>query len=394
MFYFLALSGNPFISQNIEISGLITLIFSTPIILRYKNQFTNRLFLFTIFFFIGFEFLHSFIYDVDYFKTIIKILLLYIFAYAIVLRLGVRFIDVFVKTMVLISLISFIFFIISFIPNLNSFLYHLAARLFPLIPDQNNYTTPTLIIFTFDPSYINGLTLYPRNAGIFWEAGAFGTFLCICYFLYMAKLAPQKLSDLFDKKSLILIVAIFTTTSTTSYLAFSLILFAFSFNMRGFYKIILVLFFIPVLYFGFNSIPFLKDKISDQIDTAEESRNRFGALLLDWEDIKKKPFIGWSRKTEILFQDDLEAAHRPNGISNVIRSYGFIYFSIYMYLIFYTLFKITTFYNLNSKFALIGLFLIFILAFSQLIFDKAFIRGFVFLSITYGFYKKQNYVYV
>ena len=73
---------------------------------------------------------------------------------------------------------------------------------------------------------------------------------------YIIDIKPVKDDDL--------IVAILTTTSTTSYLAFSLILLAFSFNMRGFYKIILILFFIPVLYFGFNSIPFLKDKISEQ----------------------------------------------------------------------------------------------------------------------------------
>jgi len=393
MFYFLALSGNPFVSQNIEISGLITLLFSTPIILKHKKALTNRLFLFIIFFFLGFEVFHSVIFEVDYFKTIIKIVLLYIFAYALIIRLGVNFIDVYVKTMVIISLISFLFFILSFIPNVNTFLYELAVRLFPLTPDQNNYTTPTFIIFTFDPSFINGTTMYPRNAGIFWEAGAFGTFLCMAYFLYLVKKIPKKISDLFDKNSLVLFLAILTTTSTTTYLAFSLILITFSFNLGGFYKIFMVLLFIPVMYISFNKIPFLKEKINYQLETSDESANRFGSLLLDWEDIKKRPLTGWSRKTEILFQDDIESSHRPNGISNLIRSYGFIYFIIYMYLIFYSLKNITSFYSLNKNYALIGLFLILILAFSQLIFDKVFFRGFVFLSITYGFYKKNNYLY-
>jgi hypothetical protein len=385
----LYLSGNPFIRQRIETFTLASLLISLPIILTKPKSISNRLFVISIFFFLGFELFHSIIFEIDYSKTIIKIFLWYFFAFAIIVKLKDKFIDTYVKCMEIISIVSFIFFAICFIPGLNHTLYNFAANLFPLDVDYKSYSTPTLLVFTFDPTFFEGKALYPRNAGIFWEAGAFGSFLCIAYFLKLLKLKPKSINDLFDKQSLILLVAIFTTTSTTCFTALAIILITFSFSIKGFSKVIVIVLLLLSFNIAYNRLEFLKNKIELQLDSAAKTQNRFGSALLDLKDIKKRPLTGWTRKQEVLFEND-EIAHRPNGITNLMRNYGLIYFTFYMVLLYLSLLKITTFYSYSKYFAVMGLIVILVLAFSQLLFDIPFIRGLIYIGFPYGIYLKYR----
>lgn len=385
VFYLLAISGNPYLNENSELAGLMSLVFTIPFLMQQPKVILNKKFLGIILFFIGFEVMHSVYYELDYSRTIIKILLGYLFAYCLILRLRGKFIDYFINTMVIISLISLVFFVLTLSPGINKILFETADKLLPLESAENGYRTPTFLIYTFHYGYYIGTVPYPRNAGIWWEAGAFGVFLGLSYFLHLIQKKPLVIKDMFDKKSIIFIVTMLTTTSTTTFLAFALILIVFTFGMKGFYKIALIILILPVMYISFTKLPFLQEKIEAQLDDAESSNNRFGSVLLDWQDIKKQPLIGWSRRREVLFGDDMLAAHRPNGITNVIRSYGFIYFVVYLLLLYFSFRKITEFYNMPKRLALVGVILILLLVFSQLYLDKPFFRSFVFLSITYGY---------
>ncbi|MEG8947216.1 hypothetical protein [Rosettibacter firmus] len=384
--YMLLLSGNPFFNQNIDLFGSFTLIFFIPIFLRNPKIYFNKTFLLSLLFFVGFEVFHSIIFSLDYSKTIIKIALLYIYGYSIIIYIGKSYINIYVKSMTIIALVSFIFYAINFIHTIIHPLYNLADNLFPLKGDYQNYKTPTLLIYTFDPNYIMGQTQFPRNAGIFWEAGAFGSFLVIAYFLYLLEIKPGSIRGLFDRTSKILILAIITTFSTTCFVALFFVLILFSFKMKGFYKVFVSIFFILLGYYLFINLQFLKPKIEQQFTEAYISANRFGALLLDLKDIKERPLTGWSRRTEVLFGNDLISSHRPNGITNLLRSYGFIYTFLYWFLIYKSFEKITTKYNLSRIYAIAGLTTILILAFSQLLFEKVFFRSIIYLGLNYTSY--------
>jgi hypothetical protein len=119
------------------------------------------------------------------------------------------------------------------------------------------------------------------------------------------------------------------------------------------------------------------------MEVAGNSNNRFGSALLDWSDIKQRPFFGWSRDLEVLFgsEADTFVTHRPNGLTNHLRNYGFINMIFLLIFLYISFKKYFIFLNKKDAKKLSFLFLLIILlsSFSELIFDKVFIRALLFL---------------
>lgn len=94
-----------------------------------------------------------------------------------------------------------------------------------------------------------------RNSGFAWEPGAFG------FFLNMGLLLQLVTNDFkFDKRSKWIMLAIVTTLSTTTYLAFAFIILLY-FRGRG-VKLITVMFFVvPIICVLAAMVPFMFDKI-------------------------------------------------------------------------------------------------------------------------------------
>jgi len=94
-----------------------------------------------------------------------------------------------------------------------------------------------------------------RNSGFAWEPGAFG------FFLNMGLLLQLVTNDFkFDKRSKWIILAIITTLSTTTYLAFSLVILLYL-RGRGVKFITLLIFIAPALCVLAGMVPFMLDKI-------------------------------------------------------------------------------------------------------------------------------------
>jgi len=94
-----------------------------------------------------------------------------------------------------------------------------------------------------------------RNAGFSWEPGAFGFFLNLSLLL---QLVTNNFN--FDKRAKWIMLAILTTLSTTTYVAFAFIILLY-YRGRG-AKLITVLFFVgPILCVLAAMVPFLLDKI-------------------------------------------------------------------------------------------------------------------------------------
>jgi hypothetical protein len=392
MFLLLALSGNPFFTQKLPLFISVLSVISLYYILTNYSGILHYRTLFIFIFFVGYEALHALIFHLDYSATIIKLFLVLLFAFTVVNFLKTRFLKVFLHTMYVICIISFVFTVLCYVPGVGKALYNLAATLFPLKKDFKDYSTPTLIVYTFLPEFFNGTFSYARNAGIFWESGAFAVYLNIALCLKYYTKRIENFGDLFDKQSTVYIIAICSAASTMGFLAMVTVMTFYCFQFKSNLKYIGVILIFTVSALAFSSLDFLGSKIAEQLSVSSKSNNRFGSALLDLKDIGERPFLGWSRRIEVLFKTNVYSAksHRPNGLTNFLRSYGLLYFTVYFYLVYQSFKKIGYYYNTRkTTLALIGILLLWIVSFSELIFDEAFLKSLLFLSMIYQ-PSKQN----
>lgn len=395
MFLVLAISGNPFFNEHFQAIllglSLIPIYYS---INSYKRKITYAtLGIFT--FLLGYEVMHSIMFNLDYSRTYFQVFLKLWIGFSVLQLLKDRFVQVLVDTMVIICIISLVFTFLSYVPGINTFLWNLAPKLFPIAKEYVNSTPRTLVLYTFSFEFFEGKIPYARNSGIFVESGAFSVFLSITLFLNFLTKKIEAVGDLFDRKSLILIITLVSTTSTTGLLVLVVILLAFTFRLRSKWKYVFLLLFAGSVSLAFLNISYLGDKIESQLADSE-SNNRFGAALLDFQDISRRPVLGWSRRIEVLFDSTVNTleTHRPNGLTNFIRSYGLLYFVFYFILVYKSFNHIILHYRYHIRDRVfliwVGILIMWLLSFSQLIYDKLFLKCFMFIHLIYWVYKSTT----
>jgi len=387
MYFLLSISGNTYIgTQKFELFTILSAIIPIVHIARnYKKSVSHRT-IFIFIFLLGYEVMHSLMFKLDYTLTFFKLTLILLLSVAVVDILKDRFIIVLTKTMVIISLISFVFVLISYTPIHNP-LYNFAEKLFPIDKNYEGQSTPTLLIYTFCREYFVGDFSYVRNAGIFWEAGAFAVFLNITLFLHYSSKTIESVSDLFDKQASILIFALATTTSTMGALSLMIILIFYSVQLKSIFKYVLLVLITITSYLAFTSVEFLGEKINRELNQSSVTNNRFGSALKDFDNIFERPLLGWSRRIEVVFKTTVRSSktHRPNGFTNFLRNYGLVYFTVYFSLVFGSFKNIYIYHHHVNNYSvpLFGVFLLFIVSFSEVIFDLAFLKSLIFLYSAY-----------
>jgi hypothetical protein len=298
-----------------------------------------------------------------------------------------RFVMVLTKTMVIISYVSFIFVLICYVPGISTWLYDFADKLFPIDNDWKGYHTPTLLVFTFHPEFFWGQFSYVRNAGIFWESGAFAVYLNIALFLHYSTRSIKTFKDLFDKDAMVLIIALISTTSTMGILVMISLLTYFSIQLKTALKYVLIVVIGIISYAAYTTVEFLGNKINQQLEQSDVENNRFGAALLDIQDIAKRPILGWSRRNEVVFGTTKFTGenHRPNGVTNLVRSYGLLYSSFYFFMVFTSFVQLHIYFNksVNYSTPAFGILLLLMVAFSEIIFDMTFLKSLMFLYSTH-----------
>lgn len=387
MYFVLMISGNPFCVQNYDNLVIISAVIPLYYIFKSSGKKITFQTVFIFTFLLGYEIMHSFVYDLDYSKTIFKLFLVLLLAFSMVQLLGNKFIRVLMTTMIIISLVSFVFTFLCYIPGIKWKLWDLAMKLFPMKAGFKAFVTPTLLVYTFHPQYYAGEFSYVRNAGIFWESGAFAVFLNVTLYLHYISKKIVRVRDLFDWKAVILIIALLSTTSTMAFLSLMAILTFFTMKLKSVAKYVFILLVAAGAYFSFVSVEFLGNKIATQLEESDERNNRFGSALMDWQDIKKRPIIGSSRRIAVLFgtQQASAATRRPNGLTNFLRDYGLIYFSAYFMMVYASYRKVFYYYHGYTKFSMIffGIVLLWLLSFSEIIFDLPFFKALIFLGMVY-----------
>ena len=178
---------------------------------------------------------------------------------------------------------------------------------------------------------------YYRNAGVFWEPGAYAGYLCIAL-LFLFSIKNSITRSYFLYSFVLLSASLLTTFSTTGYIAYLIvfILYVKSINQKSIMYFILISVTLITSYYLYGSLSFLQGKIDVQIEnTLYENHswqiNRFGSFLYDFEYIKIKPLFGWGHNFENIGYEIAEFKEKMgNGFSGYILKNGIIGFLIIM----------------------------------------------------------------
>lgn len=258
VFLLLSFSGNPFIHKNVN-ADTIYITFSIVCIilcLWYVSVVKISSFLKYIIPFCLVFLVQSVMMPSSFSSNIFVLMKMFI-GFAIYEILKGRFTSVFVNTMTAIAAISIPLFLF------NKFIGYLPGI------TLNDLST-SLIVYTeiFATDYF-----IDRNAGMFWEPGAFAGYINIALFFLLF------LSD-FEKKKYrfaILVAALLTTFSTTGYIVFAFLITSYFIKNRKLSiigRIFIVGCFIAIAVYCYNTLDFLGAKIGNMstMDQTDEGR--------------------------------------------------------------------------------------------------------------------------
>ena len=185
-----------------------------------------------------------------------------------------------------------------------------------------------------------------RNAGCFWEPGAYACYLMLIPVLFMD--SWQKIVRDCPVRCGLVFVALLTTFSTTGYITL-IICIALGIIANSKRKYLVALTIVPLLAFGsykmYNTLDFLGTKVESQTDDLEReternefSNTRFGSLLFDLHYIRKHPVFGNGMIEKTRYADNkelwgVELGH-GNGFSNFLAQMGIPIMILYFVLMY------------------------------------------------------------
>lgn len=269
-----------------------------------------------------------------------------------------HFVDLYIKIVFLISVISLVFWCIDFTPQGHNLLLDIGESLPQLGWDNMRETreestaNKSYTLYVYTVYFIDDL-LIPQNTGPFWEHGIFCIYLIIAF--YLNAIRENKI---ITKYNIVFIIAIITSFSSTGYVVLIVAL-AFVILQRGgitFSKIFLLVMLLIGTYY-ISSLDFMTEKITENAMSTNES-SRFFAMVYHWQQIVKSPFIGYGPYLERAFSNLVMS---PNGWTHLLRVWG-IPFSAYLLIAFFK--GAGNFFREedNSFFKRIGLFVIVMIA--------------------------------
>lgn len=327
------------------------------------------------------------------FRTFAGTFVRLLFAYFVIKILSTDFDRIFSNMILFFSVISLVFYSLYLFPGVTEYIVTNIAPFFesPFKDESGFYEqTPNIIIFTYDLYERVGLDQdFYRNAGPFWEAGAFACFLNIAILFNVIRG-----DSIFSIRNIILIITLISTVSTAGYIALLVLIF-FSVTTSKNAKFKFVLFFIvPIMgYQVYNQFSFMGEKVQENIVYGQSAytdatTSRIGSAIADLGDFYESPLIGWGRgesryggRQYSYFNIQM---HRNNGVTILLVTYGIFIFIFYFYMYYRSFLAMCKYYN-NSTILATGSLLVFlVIGFSQGLFLLPFFYGILFLSENYS----------
>lgn len=239
--------------------------------------------------------------------------------------------DIYIRVMAFLAKVSLPFFALNFVINTG----------LPLdVPGQHSFFLYT----SFDTPKIE-----LRNAGMFWEPGAFAGYLLLAL-LFIGLLNRKFEIGSYKKQVIWIIVGLITSMSTTGFLVLAILILIYILQNYKIASIVLVPILIAGSIYAYNNLDFLNKKIEEQYDEALEmeatdvSNTRFGALNMDMQYIEDQPWTGngLDMRTRYRFHPWIsEDIGHGNGMSNFLVYWGIPLFVFWLFCLFQFGYKVS-----------------------------------------------------
>lgn len=269
----------------------------------------------------------------------------------------------FEKTMVLISAISIVFWIVEMLGG--HYLLHKSPILLENIMGNSQYS---ILLYTLGNVDTMSGGLW-RNSGCAWEPGLYSIMLSMAILFNIYHNNGIRL----NKRFFILLIALITTFSTTGYIIAMIIFacyFMFSKKNRIVHKIIYIIIF-GIPFFFIYQLPFMSSKIEQRGQVENFTTNsgamewyekediiytpdRFEGIYLDYLNFLANPIIGYGiqREKSFVYNNISPYIITSNGIVKSFAQYGFILGIIFLILTYKSCNKLGKLYSFNSKWML------------------------------------------
>lgn len=282
-----------------------------------------------------------------------------------------------------------------------------ASSIFHIFP-PTGYGNNVLYLFNWMDPAKGQVSLLLRNAGCSWEPGRFAIMVVLAI---LCNLSREGIKFNGNKNVIYLLLALFTTQSTTGF-SVVILLYTLFYIKRFTAKYVLgIIFLVIPLIIGLFSLDFMGEKIKKQLDvqsqvdkamfsanwmnqTREEgeyaySLDRFPAMFLEWDNVLHDPILGYGRNTNNSYFSKNISTHivLTGGIVKLFGQYG-IPLGLYFYYILYkSSIAFASSANVKRRYTLFLSILLF--SISYITFCIPIFTAFWF----YGYFKKDESIY-
>lgn len=315
----------------------------------------------------------------------VGILIRIIYAFMAIKLIGPNFMKYYVKFLYVFAIIGLFFWIVlAFVPNMYALASSFNSSFIEPITLYFEQTRINLIIYTNDYWLLDAL---PRNAGPFWEPGAFGAFLIVAILFNTINEGT-----LINRKNIIFIIAMITTFSLGTYSVFLIFLFSYLFFIKKMKMSTLVTFVLIFLVanYSYNSFDFLGEKFeyryvksmnfSSDMTYAKLNYQvgRNEKAILDVRAFLASPIVGEGQFVQYEF------GNSASGITAFLRKWGLLGFLLVFGSMYHSFKRYMLYTDINKKFVIVAVITLIAVAIPQSLYGKPIFLGFSFLFLIFS----------
>lgn len=307
----------------------MALIYASWVFYKRRLKVDNFI-LILIYIYLGLNLYYYISFEENDFFLSIYILMKMLYAYITIKCVGASFFSIFEKITYYLTVISLPLFAIQLINY--EFLFGVVGIIQHNIPylEYMNEIHSNIFVFTID-----GDGAVYRNSGFAWEPKGFSNFLSLAIFINLVS------NDFrINKRLLVFLVAMITTTSTTGFINTFVVLMPFfilNVKKKSYLMLVPILVLGGIIFFssdiGYQKIKKEIDGRDRYIDLLEDTREfearslgRFPSFIVDFNDFLERPIFGYGFNRGQRTQSEYTKLVRVNGFSDLLATYGLLGF--------------------------------------------------------------------
>ncbi len=382
-----ALSGFPFFTAKKIYLGVGFLL--ALVVFLHRRKKINDFYLLTILFLVILVFLQTTYFNFFSINSQISLLIRWTFPFLVVISVGRKFPQYYINISYYLVLISFAFFIPSWlIPGFENFLLNKCAPFFNQsvrIGSMYEYSS-NILFYTIKNDAGYEFSNFFRNSGPYWEPGAFAGYTIIAL---LFNLISNR--TFINKRNIAFLLGIASTLSTAGFLGLSfLVCFYFLLLSENKARLVMLAAILLLSFYSYTNVEIFNKKItSTQTDLEKQNisgrRSRMISARVDLQDIAEYPIWGRGRSDTTRYDKTTAAwkVHRNNGVTDFAVKYGLPFWCFYFYFIYYSLKKYLLINDQKSYFAFWGLLVVFLIGFAETYFQQSFFIALFYMHLIF-----------